>query len=411
MSFFKSFVASLAVASTASAHMVITKPVPINAINLNNSPLSGKGTDFPCKFVSGGYSYTADSPENEYDIGSDDNELAFMGSAVHGGGSCQISLTYDRPPTKDSVWKVLTSIEGGCPARNTAGNFAANSASFIDPYTYNFTIPSGLEAGKYTLAWTWFNKIGNREMYMNCALVTLNGSGGSKSTYDALPDMMVGNIGNGCSTKDDTDVVFPDPGENLQKLNGATTAFASPIGKCTATGAVSAAATAATSVAATSAAAITTAASTTSAPYGGVFYPTSGDSSSAATSTPVTVTPISQGAAAVSQAPAAAATSATSGSSSSSNSSGSSGTSSTSSTSSSSGSGSGYTAGTACSDEGAWNCISGSSFQRCASGTWSAVQDMASGLTCTSGVSATLSYTATSRVKRAIRAGAKMLRF
>ncbi|KAF7870380.1 hypothetical protein EAF04_004126 [Stromatinia cepivora] len=39
----------------------------------------------------------------------------------------------------------------------------------------------------------------------------------------------------------------------------------------------------------------------------------------------------------------------------------------------------------ACTSEGMFNCVSGSSFQQCASGSWSAVQDLAPGTVCTSG--------------------------
>jgi hypothetical protein len=41
-----------------------------------------------------------------------------------------------------------------------------------------------------------------------------------------------------------------------------------------------------------------------------------------------------------------------------------------------------------CTDEGAWNCLStGSSFQRCASGAWSAVMPMSAGTSCSPGIS------------------------
>jgi hypothetical protein len=53
------------------------------------------------------------------------------------------------------------------------------------------------------------------------------------------------------------------------------------------------------------------------------------------------------------------------------------------------GSGEGQQSG-ACSTEGAWNCISGTSFQRCASGRWSATINMAAGTSCQPGVSDTL---------------------
>ena len=85
--------------------------------------------------------------------------------SISGGGSCQVSLTTDNPATKNSKWQVIHSIEGGCPARNQAGN-AGESPDPIDPDTYKYSIPTGINPGKYTLAWTWFNKVGNREMYM-----------------------------------------------------------------------------------------------------------------------------------------------------------------------------------------------------------------------------------------------------
>lgn len=44
----------------------------------------------------------------------------------------------------------------------------------------------------------------------------------------------------------------------------------------------------------------------------------------------------------------------------------------------------------ACQQEGQWNCIGGSSYQRCASGQWSAVSQMAAGQKCVDGEAATL---------------------
>lgn len=82
--------------------------------------------------------------------------LSFVGSATHGGGSCQLSLTTDKEPTKTSKWAVILSIEGGCPGGANGGT----------PATFQYKIPEAVAPGDYTLAWTWFNKIGNREMYM-----------------------------------------------------------------------------------------------------------------------------------------------------------------------------------------------------------------------------------------------------
>lgn len=81
---------------------------------------------------------------------------------------------------------------------------------------------------------TWFNQQGNREMYMNCAVVTI--SGGRRSVRDFVSPRAAGtplfqaNIGNGCSTAPGTDVIFPDPGDDVTYGNGAKTA--PPVGSC-----------------------------------------------------------------------------------------------------------------------------------------------------------------------------------
>ncbi|KAL8740607.1 MAG: hypothetical protein Q9190_006712 [Brigantiaea leucoxantha] len=230
--------------SGANAHMIMKTPTPYGKSSLNNSPLDASGSDFPCKQRSN--VYDAEGADNVMPIGAPQT-LSFTGSAVHGGGSCQISLSKDLKPTKDSKWMVIHSIEGGCPA-SAAGNLGSDPNG-SGASTFQYSIPQGVDAGKYTLAWTWFNKIGNREMYMNCAPVTV--TGGSKkreinetlldaemdaSSHDvfkrgaSFPDMFKANIGNGCTTKDSTDLQFPDPGSSVQKTPGGT--LAPPTGSC-----------------------------------------------------------------------------------------------------------------------------------------------------------------------------------
>ena len=84
--------------------------------------------------------------------------LSFTGSAVHGGGSCQVSLTKDLEPTKDSDFRVILSMEGGCPA-SAAGNLGEDPNG-SGASTFKYSIPKDVSPGQYTLAWTWFNKIG-----------------------------------------------------------------------------------------------------------------------------------------------------------------------------------------------------------------------------------------------------------
>lgn len=217
----------------ATAHMMMGQPVPYGKSSLDNSPLVAPGTDFPCKQRSGVYDDEGARAKNKLAAGAQ-NTMSFVGSAVHGGGSCQISLTKDKKPTKDTEWAVIDSIEGGCPG--TDGG----------PTTFKYSIPSTVAPGDYTLAWTWFNKIGNREMYMNCAPITVTGSSKKRdvntteyeSANDSVfgkrdasfPAMFVANIGNGCKTADSTDLQFPDPGSVVQKAGSGT--LTPPTGTC-----------------------------------------------------------------------------------------------------------------------------------------------------------------------------------
>lgn len=121
--------------------------------------------------------------------------------ATHGGGSCQLSLSYDNGAT----FKVIKSMEGGCPLKPT----------------WDFDIPANAPGGHALFAWTWFNLVGNREMYMNCAQVQINGGSGSNfaSTH---PDMFVANVGNGCQTVGGKQTVFAHPGDHVAYGQGIT---------------------------------------------------------------------------------------------------------------------------------------------------------------------------------------------
>lgn len=359
-------------ASAASAHMLMANPVPYGLSNLNNSPLAADGSDFPCKLRDN--TYDLQGASNVYAQGST-QKLSFKGTAVHGGGSCQISITTDLEPTKNSVFKVIKSIEGGCPAKNQAGNMG-DDANAVDPYTYEYTIPKELAAGNYTIAWSWFNKVGNREMYMNCAPLTVTGSSGSESALDSLPDMFIANIGNGCTVPSDQDVLFPDPGDDVDKFNGSTDAFLAPSGtgcQAAATGGSGDATTTQAAAPTTTAAAGSTSAAvaTSASAPGGIFItvsdtPATTEAPAATTAAPVVSSPVA------SEAPAATTTTPSSGS----------------------GDSSAYAVGTACTDEGEWNCIGGTSFQRCASGAWTEVQELSSGVSCTPGQSSDLAMVA-----------------
>jgi hypothetical protein len=96
-----------------------------------------------------------------------------------------------------------------------------------------FTVPADAPAGEALFAWTWFNQVGNREMYMNCATVTITGGSGGAG-LSALPDMFVANVGNGCATAEGSPVDIPNPGADVQRAGKAPVP---PTGSCPAGGA------------------------------------------------------------------------------------------------------------------------------------------------------------------------------
>ena len=413
----------LGLVASASAHVKMSTP---KGWTVNNSPLEADGSDFPCK----GVAYDSSVPANVMNKG-ESQPMQFIGSAVHGGGSCQVSLTTDLEPTKDSVWKVIKSWEGGCPAQGVDGNYPENAELEI-PFEYDFEIPEDVPAGKYTLAWTWFNKIGNREMYMNCAPAEAVGDGGDESSFNALPDMFVANIDNGCTTPDSVDIEFPNPGQVVERLGSGSP---SPLDKnlCPSAGDSGSGSGSGsdggsdggyeeTAPPAESAAPSTPGeeplpggAHVTAPSDGAASQPTEAPEAEvpAESSAPVEAEPTPAPEEPEESAPveteepeesapveaeepsvelpdieAPADNSEQDGSG-----------------SGSSGSG-GYEVGTECATVGSWNCVDGKSFQRCGSGVWSAVQQLSAGTECTPGEGQNIQMV---RKRGSTRFGAKFL--
>ncbi|KAK3060332.1 hypothetical protein LTS18_008784, partial [Coniosporium uncinatum] len=222
-------------AGIASAHVVMNTPIPygLNTVPLLQvNPLDGETYRFPCQYGSDASAYPKAEATTALTAGST-TLLNFTGTAVHAGGSCQLSVTYDWPPPADkSKWKVIHSIIGGCPA-TAVGNLvdaAANTdehgrfypPKYCDGATgteclkqYDIPVPKQLKNGKATLAWTWLNKLGNREFYMNCAPVTISGGSEDDIFTNGLPDMFVANIPGECTTGEGVPE-FPDPGESVE---------------------------------------------------------------------------------------------------------------------------------------------------------------------------------------------------
>lgn len=185
-------------AYVADAHMIMAKPVPFSADKVDNGPINQQ--QWPCK-KNLGFTVTE---MNSMKVG-EEQTISFKGSAVHGGGSCQLSVTTDTEPSASSKFKVIESIEGGCPG--------------VDgPQEFKFTLPDSIPNGKATFAWTWFAKLsGGPEMYMNCAPIEVTGGASDSSKFDALPDMFVANLPGvaECKTATSKATKFPNPGQSV----------------------------------------------------------------------------------------------------------------------------------------------------------------------------------------------------
>jgi hypothetical protein len=222
---FSKVVAISAFAASASAHVIMNYPVPFGVSSLTSAPLAP--ADFPCKQRNGVY---AIDTMNTWNPG-ETQKISFNGTAVHGGGSCQFSITTDPEPTEKSQWKVIQSVVGGCPTSQTDENFPdlGNPLKTRIPDEFPVTMPSNIPEGRYTFAWTWLNKVGNREFYMNCAPIQV-GSGGSTANtasaakaLSALPDMFVANLpADECTTETSVNFVYPNAGSAVSELKTAS---------------------------------------------------------------------------------------------------------------------------------------------------------------------------------------------
>ncbi|KAK3079458.1 hypothetical protein LTS18_004816 [Coniosporium uncinatum] len=175
------------------------------------SPLNPDGSNYPCK----GYQNDPSRHTTATYVAGQRYNVTIAGGASHTGGSCQISISYDNGET----FKVLKSIIGGCPT---------------DGSSYDFTVPSYADQGEALLAWTWLNREGNREFYMDCAQVEITSETSSsrrksrtkrEDAYTSIsdhPNVCVANLDsvNECTTPEGSDPVYPHPGTDVEYGDG-----------------------------------------------------------------------------------------------------------------------------------------------------------------------------------------------
>lgn len=74
-----------------------------------------------------------------------------------------------------------------------------------------------MKSGAAILSWTWFNTVGNREMYQNCVNVDIEGGSGDGQ----FPPLFVANLAsvNDLHTTEGSDVLFPEPGQFVTTMS------------------------------------------------------------------------------------------------------------------------------------------------------------------------------------------------
>lgn len=405
-SFICKIAAALAICSTSSAHIILSNPTPYSADSLTNSPLTS--SQYPCQ-ISGDAAtfYSTDGVSNEATAG-DSVSMSFKGSAVHGGGSCQVALSTDMQPSTTTRWSVILSVEGGCPTKDGTSTG-----------TYDVKIPSDIPAGTYSYAWTWTSKMsGTQEYYMNCAPITIKAASGSKKrstnlraradALDNYPPLAVYNLAdlNSCKSVLSSDPKYPFPGDNVEHdLASGSYAYEDITGdSCFAKGVTYDGSSSGGSSSSDSGS--DSGSATSSASSGSSTGSTGSDSGSGSAAGGVFATSSAAAPAATATGSSSGSDSGSSGSDSGSDSSGSAATS-TASSSGSASTGSASTGSSGSSSSGSctagdYECATdGSSYKMCvAGGEWSTSMAVAAGTTCTPGTSTSLAIAAVAVNKR-----------
>jgi hypothetical protein len=132
---------ALAVLPLAHAHMQMSSPSPLRDPHSDRDepkdynildPLAKDGSNFPCK---GYHLNTPLTPVATYEAGGT-YRLSLSGSATHGGGSCQVSVSCNG----GKEFRVINSMIGDCPLDKS----------------YPFNVPEDLNCENALLAWTWY---------------------------------------------------------------------------------------------------------------------------------------------------------------------------------------------------------------------------------------------------------------
>ncbi|KAK4209450.1 hypothetical protein QBC37DRAFT_294553 [Rhypophila decipiens] len=246
-------------APLASSHIIMSLPQPYNFKTdpfVQKDPLDGDSFKFPCQ----GRGHTVDSDITTVVAGGAPMPVTFTGTAAHGGGSCQFSVSYDDPQAAggwnaSSKFKTIYTLIGGCPA-SSAGNLKDSGTGALDnadgPHCGNdsgkecireflIPFPKFLKNGPAVFSWTWHNRVGNHEIYQNCAPIIITGGTEDESEIEALPEIFLGNLPavqtdvpgyKPCHLGQGQTVNYPNPGKYGRVLEPPTDPEAIPSDYC-----------------------------------------------------------------------------------------------------------------------------------------------------------------------------------
>ncbi|KAJ1914475.1 hypothetical protein H4219_004772 [Mycoemilia scoparia] len=154
-------------------HMGIVDPKPRltgsdlkNPINISELPLCGVAARGPTQAtVKAGSSMTMKFTDH---------------GAAHGGGHCQFAISYNNKDFAVIQDELKHCFKDGPSTDND-----------VKKTSYDIKLPAELPSGEATIAWSWVNAIGNREYYMGCVDVKVEGSG--KGDSFSGPQLLVVN--------------------------------------------------------------------------------------------------------------------------------------------------------------------------------------------------------------------------
>ncbi|KXN72951.1 hypothetical protein CONCODRAFT_77581 [Conidiobolus coronatus NRRL 28638] len=151
---------SLISLNSVSGHMEVRSPPPRDSKFNKNTQTQNINYNLLAPVDKYGCNqFTQTAPVATYKAGGS-IQFSFAGTATHNGGSCQFGLSYD-----GQNFITLKDVIGDC---------------LIGAESYDVPIPKDAPNGNAIAGWFWINKTGNREFYMNCIDIAIEGGSDKK---------------------------------------------------------------------------------------------------------------------------------------------------------------------------------------------------------------------------------------